>query len=71
MKNTLKTYDIELLKKLKGEMKSVDFAKSLGISKQQYYNIENGFGMPIHIVKKLDDMFNLSAEQICKLIGLR
>ena len=66
-------YNIEMLKKLRGNKTKVDFAKSLGISKQLYQLIENGRHkeLPLSIVQKLKNKCDLTPEQVLELIGIR
>lgn len=66
-------YNIEMLKKLRGNKTKVDFAKSLGISKQLYQLIENGRHkeLPLSIVQKLKNRYDLTPEQVLELIGIR
>ncbi len=66
-------YNIEMLKKLRGNKTKVDFAKSLGISKQLYQLIENGRHkeLPLSIVQKLKNKYDLTPEQVLELIGIR
>ena len=66
-------YNIEMLKKLRGNKTKVDFAKSLGISKQLYQLIENGRHkeLPLSIVQKLKNRYDLTPEQVMELIGIR
>nr|UVN08393.1 MAG: helix-turn-helix domain protein [Bacteriophage sp.] len=62
-----------MLKKLRGNKTKVDFAKSLGISKQLYQLIENGRHkeLPLSIVQKLKNRYDLTPEQVLELIGIR
>lgn len=65
-------YNIEILKKLRGTMTKVEFAKVLGLSKQVYQFIENGRykEIPLPVVQKLKDRYDLTPEQVLELIGI-
>ena len=65
-------YNIEMLKKLRGTMTKVEFAKALGLSKQVYQFIENGRykEIPLPVVQKLKDRYDLTPEQVLELIGI-
>lgn len=66
-------YNIEMLKKLRGNMTKVEFAKVLGLSKQVYQFIENGRykEIPLPVVQKLKDRYMLTPEQVLELIGIK
>lgn len=66
-------YNIEMLKKLRGNMTKVEFAKVLGMSKQLYQLIESGRHkeIPIPVVQKLKDRYMLTPEQVLELIGIK
>lgn len=66
-------YDIEMLKSLRGNTKPAEFARVLGVTRMHYYNFENGRQreLPFDIIQKLKDMFNLTPEQVCKLMGIK
>lgn len=65
-------YNIEMLKKLRGTMTKVEFAKALGLSKQVYQFLENGRykEIPLPVVQKLKDRYDLTPEQVLELIGI-
>ena len=65
-------YNIEMLKKLRVTMTKVEFAKALGLSKQVYQFIENGRykEIPLPVVQKLKDRYDLTPEQVLELIGI-
>ena len=53
-------------------MTKVEFAKVLGLSKQVYQFIENGRykEIPLPVVQKLKDRYDLTPEQVLELIGI-
>lgn len=65
-------YNIEMLKKLRGNMTKVEFAKVLGLSKQVYQFLENGRykEIPLPVVQKLKNRYDLTPEQVLELIGI-
>ena len=65
-------YNIEMLKKLRGTMTKVEFAKALGLSKQVYQFLENGRykEIPLPVVQKLKDRYDLTPAQVLELIGI-
>lgn len=66
-------YNIEILKKLRGNLTKVEFAKVLGLSKQLYQLIENGRykEIPLPVVQKIKDRYDLTPEQVLDLIGIK
>lgn len=65
-------YNIEMLKKLRGNMTKVEFAKVLGLSKQVYQFLENGRykEIPLPVIQKLKNRYDLTPEQVLELIGI-
>ena len=67
-------YDIELLKELRGDTKKAEFARQLGLTRQYYHNLESGkcyTEIPRELVQKLKDKFDLTAEEVCRLCGIK
>lgn len=66
-------YNTEMLKRLRGDNTKVEFAKFLGVSKQLYQFLENGRHreIPIPVVQRLKNRYNLTPEQVLDLIGIR
>ena len=66
-------YDINMLKKLRGNTKKAEFARQLGITRHYYHYLENGEvrELPFDVVQALKTIFKLTPEEVCRLMGLK